>query len=61
MQHITISRGNIMDVQIQTAVRFPRNLVRNIKRIARDEGSTLSQFIRTAVIKELNARKHRAA
>ena len=50
-----------MDIQIQTAVRLPRILIRDIKRLAKEEGSTFSQFIRSAAIKELKNRKQVAA
>lgn len=50
-----------MENQVNTSVRLPRSLVREIKRIAKQEGSTCSQFIRSTVIKEMNTRKQVAA
>lgn len=50
-----------MEQQIRTAVRLPRPLIRDIKRVAKEEGSTFSQFIRSAAIQAMNERKKRAA
>lgn len=50
-----------MDQQIRKGVRLPRTLIHRIERVAKDDGSTFSQFIRTAAIKELNERKKSAA
>jgi metal-responsive CopG/Arc/MetJ family transcriptional regulator len=46
--------------QVYKGVRLPINLIRSIEAIAEKEGSTFSQFIRTAAIKEV-ARKRKAA
>jgi len=46
-----------MDQQIRKGVRLPRTIIQRIERLAKDEGSTFSQFIRTAVIEKLNERK----
>lgn len=47
--------------QVFKAVRLPCHLVTRINAIAEEEGSTFSQFLRTAAIKELNKRKRDAA
>ena len=39
------------------AVRLPRTIVDRVNRIAKADGSTFSQFMRTAVIHELNERR----
>ena len=39
------------------AVRLPKPIASRVERITREEGSTFSQFIRTAVIRELNQRR----
>lgn len=46
-----------MAQQVFKGVRLPANLVRQIERIAKADGSTFSQFIRTAAIRELSLRK----
>jgi metal-responsive CopG/Arc/MetJ family transcriptional regulator len=46
-----------MDHQIMKGVRLPLTLIQRIERIAKIEGSTFSQFVRTAVIEKLNERK----
>lgn len=46
-----------MDQQIRKGVRLPRTLIHRIDRVASKEGSTFSQFMRTAAINELNQRK----
>lgn len=38
------------------AVRLPRTIVERVNRFTRADGSTFSQFMRTAVIHELNSR-----
>jgi len=43
--------------QIMKGTRLPPTLIRRIERIVKAEGSTVSQFMRTAVIKELNERQ----
>ena len=43
------------------AVRLPRTIVDRVNRIAKADGSTFSQFMRTAVIHELNARSSKKA
>ncbi len=49
-----------MDRQIVKGVRLPLALVKKIERIAVNEGSTFSQFLRTAAIKELRAKEQAA-
>lgn len=50
-----------MENQIMKGIRLPLELVRQIERIVKAEGSTFSQFGRTAIIKELKERKRNAA
>lgn len=50
-----------MDYQVMKGVRLPRLLIRRIERIAKQEGSTFSQFMRTAALKELSEREKSAA
>lgn len=50
-----------MDQQIMKGVRLPPTLIKRIERIIKDEGSTFSQFMRTAAINELKERKNGAA
>jgi metal-responsive CopG/Arc/MetJ family transcriptional regulator len=50
-----------MEPQIFKAVRLPRTIVNRIERITKEEGSTFSQFVRTAVMYKLNERKKVAA
>lgn len=42
---------------VHTAIRLPAAMVKDIKRVAARECSTFSQFIRTAALKELEAKK----
>lgn len=49
-----------MKYQVFKAVRLPVEVVRQIDRIVKSDGSTFSQFIRTAALKELTARKRAA-
>jgi hypothetical protein len=50
-----------MEQQVFKAVRLPRSVVRSIARITKADGSTFSQFMRTAAIKEVNEREKSAA
>lgn len=43
--------------QIHKAVRLPKELIERIEKAAKAEGSTLSQFLRTAAINELKRRR----
>lgn len=45
-----------MTKQIMKGVRLPVGLVRKIERTTKEEGSTFSQFMRTAAIRELSRR-----
>ena len=47
--------------QIRTAVRLPEELIVRVKRVAKAERSTFSQFVRTAVVEKLDRRKAQAA
>ena len=42
-------------------VRLPKEIVLRIDKIVKAEGSTFSQFIRTAAIRELNGRRKAVA
>jgi metal-responsive CopG/Arc/MetJ family transcriptional regulator len=46
---------------VMKGVRLPAAVVQKIEQIVEKEGSTFSQFIRTAAMKELGERKRRAA
>lgn len=50
-----------MKQQVFKGVRFPAPLVKRIEKAANEDGSTFSQFVRTATIRELNARERGAA
>lgn len=43
--------------QLMKGVRLPRLLIAHIERVAKSEGSTFSQFLRTAAINELKRKK----
>ena len=43
--------------KIHKAVRLPKVLIDQIEKVAKAEGSTLSQFLRTAAINELKRKK----
>lgn len=43
--------------QIRKGLRLPKSLIVRIEKAAQEECSTFSQFIRTAVVKQLNGRK----
>lgn len=47
-----------MDKKVTKALRLPVPLVRRIERWTKEEGSTFSQFIRVALIRELRAKEH---
>lgn len=47
--------------QVRIALRMPPRIVKKIEQVVRAEGSTISQFFRTAAINELNQRKSQAA
>jgi metal-responsive CopG/Arc/MetJ family transcriptional regulator len=59
--HTVQRRGKNMDRQVMKGVRLPAAVVQKIEQIVEKEGSTFSQFIRTAAMKELGERKRRAA
>lgn len=44
-------------MQVNKTVRLPKSIVRKIERAVEGEGSTLSQFIRTAAINELKRKQ----
>lgn len=46
-----------MERQIVKGVRLPATVIQRIEHIVQAEGSTFSQFIRSAAMKELNKRK----
>lgn len=46
--------------QVYKGVRLPSKLIRQIERLAAKEGSTFSQVIRTAAIKEVKAKEQAA-
>jgi len=46
--------------QVYKGVRLPTKLIKQIERVAANEGSTFSQFIRTAAIKEVKAKEKAA-
>jgi hypothetical protein len=50
-----------MDQQVYKGIRLPRRVVQRIERVTKADGSTFSQFMRTAAIKELAGRKKVAA
>ena len=50
-----------MEQQIRTAVRLPKDLIVRVKRVAKAERSTFSQFVRTSVVNALNQREKRTA
>lgn len=43
-----------MERQIAKSIRLPRSIVREIEKIVKADGSTISQFMRTATIEKLN-------
>jgi metal-responsive CopG/Arc/MetJ family transcriptional regulator len=43
--------------QVIKGVRLPTDLIKKIKRVAEEDGSTFSQFIRTAAIKALRTKQ----
>ena len=49
-----------MEQQIRKALRMPRTIATRIERLAKAEGSTFSQFMRAAAIKELKLRSKAA-
>lgn len=55
-----LARKSKMEKQIMKGVRLPLPLVRRIERTTKAEGSTFSQFMRTAAIRELNSRERGA-
>lgn len=46
-----------MQHQITKSIRLPRTLIRKIERVAQVEASTLTQFVRTAVVNELKRKQ----
>lgn len=60
VRRMSKTSGKIMDKQICKGLRLPAELVRKVERFAKAEGSTFSQFIRTAVIHELTSRAKEA-
>lgn len=48
-----------MDQQIMKGVRLPASVIKRIERVAAEEHSTFSQFMRTAAVKELNRKEPR--
>ena len=50
-------RRNIMSKQISKSIRLPKAIIREVEKAAMAEGSTLSQFLRTAAINELKRKK----
>ena len=46
---------------IHKGVRLPTDLIQRVNRVAKQEGSTFSQFVRTAIIRELNMVERRKA
>ncbi len=46
-----------MNQQVQKGIRLPLPLVRQIEKFTERDGSTFSQFIRTAAIREVNRRR----
>lgn len=50
-----------MEPQVKTAIRLPRRLIKDLKKIAHDEGSTYNQLIRSAAIQIVKDRKQTAA
>lgn len=46
-----------MERQVTKGVRLPKELVQRIERITAHEGSTFSQFMRTAAIKEIQRKR----
>lgn len=46
-----------MGQQVFKGIRLPLAVVNRIDRVVRDEGSTFSQFARTAIIQALNRKK----
>ena len=45
-----------MEQQVAKGVRLPRTLVQRIEKAVKAEGSTFSQFMRTAAIKALEGK-----
>lgn len=56
---ITTKRTS-MDNQIRISVRVPREAVKQIEKIVKPLGSTLSQFVRTATLNAISASKRAA-
>lgn len=46
-----------METKVFKAMRLPVRIVKQIEKVVEDEGSTFSQFLRTAAINELKRRK----
>ena len=49
-----------MKQQVMKGVRLPLELIRRIERVTKEDGSTFSQFMRTAAIRELRERQRAA-
>lgn len=50
-----------MEQQVMKGVRLSAAMIKRIERIAQEEQSTFSQFMRTAAINELKRKERRSA
>lgn len=55
-----MGKAMTQDNQLIKGVRLPKDVIRRIEKIVAAEGSTFSQFLRTAAIRELNGRMNSA-
>lgn len=46
-----------MEKQVNKSVRLPKAIIRQIEKVVHGEGSTVTQFIRTATITALKQRR----
>ena len=59
MVSVSKTQGAPMNQKVFKAVRLPLNVVKRVQVFTDADGSTFSQFVRTAVLKELTRRAGR--